>query len=120
MQKLSATSVMEERYRKECAPVLQKEFGYVNGHQIPRLLKIVVNTSLKEAAQDPRVMDVAAEGIAQITGQKPVIRRAKKSIANFKLRAGVPIGCMVTLRRQRMYEFLSRLVNIALPRVRDF
>lgn len=111
---------LEERYLGEGVPALVKEFGYTNRMQVPRLLKVVVNTSLKEAAQDPRVMDVAAEELAQITGQRPTIRRAKKSIANFKLREGVPIGCMVTLRRQRMYEFLARLVNVALPRVRDF
>lgn len=111
---------LEERFHTECVPALVKEFGYANRMQVPRLLKVVVNTSLKEAAQDPRVMDVAAEELAQITGQRPTIRRAKKSIANFKLREGVPIGCMVTLRRQRMYEFLARLVNVALPRVRDF
>lgn len=115
-----ARSFIEERYQKDCVPTLQKEFGYTNPMQVPRLVKVVVNTSLKEAAQDARVMDVAAEELSQITGQRPSIRRAKKSIANFKLRAGVPIGCMVTLRRQRMYEFMGRLVNVALPRVRDF
>lgn len=115
-----AKSALEERYQKECIPVLKTEFGYANPFQVPRLLKIVVNTSLKEAAQDARVMDVAAEELAVITGQRPVVRKAKKSIANFKLRAGMPIGCMVTLRRARMYDFLQRLVHIALPRVRDF
>ena len=88
--------------------------------QVPRLEKIVVNMGLGEAVSDIKVLDAAAEELAAITGQKPVIRRAKKSIASFKLRAGMPIGCMVTLRKQRMYEFLDRLVNVALPRVRDF
>lgn len=115
-----ATMWLEERYRNEGVPALMQAFGYTNRMRVPRLLRVVVNTSIKEAAQDPRVMDVAAEELAQITGQRPTIRRAKKSIANFKLRAGVPIGCMVTLRRRRMYEFLARLVNVALPRVRDF
>lgn len=88
--------------------------------QVPKLEKIVVNMGLGEAVSDIKVLDAAAEELAAITGQKPVIRRAKKSIASFKLRAGMPIGCMVTLRKQRMYEFLDRLVNVALPRVRDF
>lgn len=113
-------SLLEERYRKECVPALTEEFRYRNALQVPRLMKIVVNTSVKEAAQDARVMDVAAAELGQIAGQRPVIRLAKKSIANFKLRAGVPIGCMVTLRRQRMYDFLLRLIHVALPRVRDF
>ncbi|MBI4367297.1 MAG: 50S ribosomal protein L5 [Deltaproteobacteria bacterium] len=111
---------LEEQYHTTCAPALANEFHYASRMQVPRLTKIVVNTSLKEAAQDARVMDTAAAELAQITGQTPVIRRAKKSIANFKLRAGVPIGCMVTRRRRMMYEFFVRLVNVVLPRVRDF
>jgi len=101
-------------------PNLMKQFGYKNIMEVPKLEKIVVNMGLGEAVSDIKVMDAAAEELATITGQKPVIRRAKKSIASFKLRAGMPIGAMVTLRKRRMYEFFDRLVNIALPRVRDF
>lgn len=115
-----AKSAYEERYLKECVPFLQKEFGYKNALEIPKLKAIVVNTSLKEALQDAKVLDAAVNDIAAITGQRPVITRAKKSISNFKLRAGQPIGARVTLRRKRMYEFMNRLVNVALPRVRDF
>ena len=97
-----------------------KEHGYKNVFQVPRLEKIVLNMGLGEAIVNPKILDSAAVEIAAITGQKPVITRAKKAIANFKLREGVPIGCMVTLRGDRMYEFLDRLVNVALPRVRDF
>ncbi len=115
-----ARSEYEERYINDCAPALSKQFGYKNKLDIPRLQKIVINTSLKEAAQDSKVMDVAAKDIAAIAGQKPIITKAKKAISNFKLRAGQPIGCCVTLRRKRMYEFMNKLVNVALPRVRDF
>jgi large subunit ribosomal protein L5 len=97
-----------------------KEFGYKNMMQVPRLEKITVNVGLGEATQNIKALDTAVAEIAAITGQKPVVTRAKKSIANFKLREGVPIGCMVTLRRDRMYEFLDRLIHVALPRVRDF
>jgi large subunit ribosomal protein L5 len=97
-----------------------KEFGYKNTMQVPRLEKITVNVGLGEATQNIKALDTAVAEIAAITGQKPVVTRAKKSIANFKLREGVPIGCMVTLRRDRMYEFLDRLIHVALPRVRDF
>ncbi|HWP45934.1 MAG TPA: 50S ribosomal protein L5 [Candidatus Limnocylindrales bacterium] len=113
-------SRLERKYREVVIPNLMKQFGYKNVMQVPRLEKIVVNMGLGEAVSDIKVLDAAAEELAAITGQKPVIRRAKKSIASFKLRAGMPIGCMVTLRKQRMYEFLDRLVNVALPRVRDF
>jgi large subunit ribosomal protein L5 len=113
-------SRLERKYREIVVPNLMKQFGYKNVMQVPRLEKIVVNMGLGEAVSDIKVLDAAAEELAAITGQKPVIRRAKKSIASFKLRAGMPIGCMVTLRKQRMYEFLDRLVNVALPRVRDF
>jgi large subunit ribosomal protein L5 len=113
-------SRLEKKYREIVVPNLMKQFGYKNVMQVPRLEKIVVNMGLGEAVSDIKVLDAAAEELAAITGQKPVIRRAKKSIASFKLRAGMPIGCMVTLRKQRMYEFLDRLVNVALPRVRDF
>lgn len=111
---------MLDVYRQKVVPALQKEFGYKNVMQVPRLEKIVVNTSIKEATQNVKVLETAAEELGLITGQKPQVRRARKSIANFKLRAGVPIGARVTLRGQRMWEFLDRLINVALPRVRDF
>lgn len=109
-----------EKFEKECVPALKERFGYKNINEIPTLRKIVVNTSIKEAVQDPKIFNTVAKEIAAITGQKPVITKAKKAIANFKLREGVAVGCCATLRRERMYEFLNRLVNIALPRVRDF
>jgi large subunit ribosomal protein L5 len=117
---MSTISRLRERFRGEILPVLQKELGYGNTLQVPRLDKVVVNMGLGEAIQNVKVLDSAVEEIATITGQKPVITRARKAIANFKLREGVPIGCMVTLRGDRMYEFFDRLVNVALPRVRDF
>ncbi|HEU4430636.1 MAG TPA: 50S ribosomal protein L5 [Myxococcota bacterium] len=109
-----------ERYRKEVAPKLRSEFSYANPHQVPTFTKIVVNIGLGEAVQNPKLMERATEELAAITGQKPLVRKSKKAIANFKLRAGLPIGCMVTLRGARMWEFFDRLVNVALPRVRDF
>ncbi len=109
-----------EKYTQEVAPALMKEFGYSNKMQVPRLEKIVVNMSLAEALQNAKVLDTAAEELKTITGQKPVITKAKKSIATFKLRQGQKLGVMVTLRKERMFEFLNRLCNIALPRVRDF
>ena len=111
---------MKERYHQDLVPKLMKEFGYTNKMRVPRLQKIVVNMGLGEAIQNIKVLDSATSEIMTITGQKPVPTKAKKSIANFKLRQGMPIGCMVTLRKDRMYEFFDRLVNIALPRVRDF
>jgi large subunit ribosomal protein L5 len=117
---MSTISRLRERFRGEILPALQKELGYGNTLQVPRLDKVVVNMGLGEAIQNVKVLDSAVEEIATITGQKPVITRARKAIANFKLREGVPIGCMVTLRGDRMYEFFDRLVNVALPRVRDF
>jgi large subunit ribosomal protein L5 len=113
-------SRLRERYRKEILPALQKEFSYKNRMAVPRLEKIVVNMGVGEATQNAKLMDAAVAELAQITGQKPIITRAKKSIAAFRLRAGMPIGACVTLRGDRMYEFLDRLVNIALARVRDF
>jgi large subunit ribosomal protein L5 len=113
-------SPYEEFYRKEALPQLMKEFGYKNPMQVPRLSKIVVNTSTSEALQNIKALEAAAAELAAITGQRPVITKAKKSIATFKLRAGQSIGACVTLRRKRMFEFFNRLVNIALPRVRDF
>ena len=109
-----------DRYRKEIAPALQKEFGYSNPMAIPRLRKVVVNIGVGEATQNIKVLDAASQELAIISGQKPLVHRARKSIAAFKLRRGMPIGCSVTLRGQRMYEFLDRLLNITLPRVRDF
>lgn len=111
---------MLDQYRSAAVPALQKEFGYKNVMQVPRLEKIVINTSIKEATQNVKILETAAEELSLISGQKAQIRRARKAIANFKLRAGVPIGARVTLRGQRMWEFLDRLVHIALPRVRDF
>ena len=109
-----------ERYRKEIHPKLASELGFGNPHQVPNLTKIVVNVGLGEATQNQKLLEKAAEELAAITGQKAVIRKAKKSIANFKLREGQAIGATVTLRGHRMWEFFDRLVNIALPRVRDF
>jgi len=111
---------LKEHYEKVVRPALMKEFGYGNALEAPRLEKIVVNMGVGEATQDVKKVDAAAKELAQITGQKAVVTRAKKSIATFKLRENLPIGCKVTLRRDRMYEFLDRLINIALPRVRDF
>lgn len=111
---------LRERYENEVRPTLIKEFGYGNPMQAPKLDKIVVNIGLGEAIQNARALDAASGDLTTITGQKPVVTRAKKSIANFKVRAGNPIGMMVTLRGDRMYEFFDRLVNAALPRIRDF
>jgi large subunit ribosomal protein L5 len=111
---------LKQKYQEEVLPGMMKEFGYKNSMQVPRLEKITVNVGLGEATQNIKVLDTAVAEVTAITGQKPVVTRAKKSIANFKLREGVPIGCMVTLRQDRMYEFLDRLIHVALPRVRDF
>jgi large subunit ribosomal protein L5 len=108
------------RYRKEIVPALMKELGFKNPNQVPRLEKIVVNMGLGEALANNKILESAVDQLGAITGQKPVITKARKSIANFKLRQGQSIGCAVTLRSDRMYEFLDRLVNVALPRVRDF
>ena len=113
-------SRLAERYKSEVATALQKEFGYTNVMAIPKLERIVVNMGLGEAPQNSKLIDVGTEELTKITGQHPVPRRARKSIAQFKLRQGVAVGTMVTLRGERMYEFLDRLVSIALPRVRDF
>lgn len=111
---------LKEVYQDKVVPALIKRFNYKNGMQVPRLEKIVINMGLGEAIQNVKILDSAAQELSQISGQKPVITKAKKSIAQFKLRTGMPIGCSVTLRKERMYEFFNRLVNIALPRVRDF
>jgi len=108
------------RYREEVAPALFTELEYPNTMMVPRLQKIVVNTSLKEAIQNVKVLETAASEVALITGQKPILRHARRSIANFKLREGMPLGVKVTLRRDRMWEFLDRLVSVAIPRIRDF
>jgi large subunit ribosomal protein L5 len=111
---------LTERYNTEIVPQLIKDLDYKNIMQVPRLEKIVVNMGLGEAIQNVKIIDSAVEEMALITGQKPVVTKAKKSIATFKLRQGMPIGCMVTLRKDKMYEFLDRLVNVSLARVRDF
>jgi large subunit ribosomal protein L5 len=111
---------LKEYYNSELIPALMKEFNYKNTMQVPRLRKVLLNMGLGEAIQNIKVLDSATNELMVITGQKPVTTKARKSIANFKLRQGMPIGCMVTLRKDRMYEFFERLVNVALPRVRDF
>jgi large subunit ribosomal protein L5 len=111
---------LHEKYRKEAVPALTKKFGYSNTMAVPRVSKVTVNIGLGEASQNAKLLDTAAQELGQIAGQKAVITRAKKSIANFKIRKGMPIGCMVTLRGERMYEFLDRLTNVVFPRVRDF
>ena len=107
-------------YREKVVPELTKKFGYQTSMQVPRIRKITINMGVGEAVGDKKVLDNAVADMAKIAGQKPVVTKARRSIANFKLRAGFPIGCMVTLRGARMYEFLDRLVNIAIPRIRDF
>ena len=111
---------LKERYQAEVVPDLMARFGYRNKMQVPRLVKVVVNSGVGEAIQDSKALEGAMSDIAAITGQKPAMRRAKKSIAAFKLRAKMPVGCTVTLRGQRMWEFFDRLANVALPRIRDF
>ena len=114
------TARLKERFNKEIAPALAKELGVTNPMAVPRLHKIVVNMGVGEATQNTKILDPLANDLGQIAGQKPVVTRAKKSIAAFKVREGMAIGAMVTLRGDRMYEFMDRLINIALPRVRDF
>src|ERR671922_1370737 len=116
----TAMARLKQRYQDEVVPAMMKEFGYKNSMQVPRLEKITVNVGVGEATQNIKAIDTTVAELTLIAGQKPVVTRAKKAIANFKLRQGVPIGCMVTLRRDRMYEFLDRLIHVALPRVRDF
>ncbi|HEY7448138.1 MAG TPA: 50S ribosomal protein L5 [Vicinamibacterales bacterium] len=113
-------SRLKDRYLKDVVPALTKEFGYKNVMAVPRIQKVVVNMGLGEATQNVKIVDTGSDELARITGQRPVTRRAKKSIAQFKVRKGMPVGTMVTLRGERMYEFLDRLMNVALPRVRDF
>jgi large subunit ribosomal protein L5 len=113
-------AMLHQRYQQEIVPALIRDHGYTNTMAVPRLEKIVLNMGLGEAVQNPKILDGAVEEMAAITGQRPVITKAKKAISNFKLREGMPIGVMVTLRGRRMYEFLERFVSVALPRVRDF
>ena len=111
---------LRDYYRQEIIPAMMSEFGYDNVMQVPKITKIVLNVSLKDGIRDIKILETAANELGQVTGQKAIVRRARRSIANFKLREGMPIGTMVTLRRDRMYEFLDRLISIAIPRVRDF
>jgi large subunit ribosomal protein L5 len=111
---------LKEKYEKETVPALMKRFGYKNVMQVPRLQKIVVNVGVGEAIQNVKLLDAISADLAAVTGQRPVVRRSKKAISNFKLKAGMPIGTAVTLRKNMMYEFFDRLVNVAIPRIRDF
>lgn len=111
---------LKDHYKSEVVPAMMKQFGYHNTMQVPRLEKIIVNMGLGEAIQNVKILESASAEIGALTGQKPVITKARKSIATFKLRKGMSVGCMVTLRKERMYEFFDRLVNVALPRIRDF
>jgi large subunit ribosomal protein L5 len=120
MKTKSQTARLRQRYLQDVVPALQKEFGYKNVNAVPKITKVVVNMGLGEATQNAKIIDTGADELARITGQKAAVRRAKKSIAQFKVRQGMPIGAMVTLRGERMYEFLDRLMNVSLPRVRDF
>ena len=113
-------SRLKEKYAKEVGPALKKEFGYANVMAIPKVSKVIINMGLGEATSNAKIVDTAADELSKITGQKAAVRRAKKSIAAFKVRQGMPVGAMVTLRGERMYDFLDRLIGIALPRVRDF
>ena len=113
-------SRLKEKYAKEVAPALKKEFGYANVMAIPKVSKVIINMGLGEATSNAKIVDTAADELSKITGQKAAVRRAKKSIAAFKVRQGMPVGAMVTLRGERMYDFLDRLIGIALPCVRDF
>ncbi len=111
---------LKQDYKDKVMPALMKKFSYKNPYQVPKLVKIVVNIGVGEATQDPKLLEIATQDLAVITGQKPLVVKAKKSISQFKLRKGVSIGCKVTLRGDRMYEFFDRLVNVAIPRIRDF
>ncbi len=111
---------LEKFYKQECVNQLRKRYAYKNSYMVPRLEKIVINMGLGEATQNPKVIEHAVEELSMITGQRPVVRKARKSVAAFKLRAGVPIGCSVTLRGKMMYDFMTKLIHIAIPRIRDF
>ena len=114
------TPRLQEKYRKEIVPKMMEKFSFKNTHEVPRLVKVVLNVGLGEAAQDKKVLDGVMKNMAEITGQKPAITKAKKAIAGFKIRKDSLVGCRVTLRRTRMYEFLDRFINVTLPRIRDF
>ncbi len=115
-----AQTLLQKKYLEEVVPALTREFGYPNRYSVPKITRVVVNTCINNAVQDSKLIEKAVSDIKNITGQQPVITRAKKDISNFKLRAGMPLGCMTTLRRSRMYDFILRLTAIALPQVRDF
>jgi len=117
---MAVASILKEKYRQDVVPGLQKEFSYENAMQVPTINKVVVNIGMGEVIQNAKAMDAAVADLAAITGQRPVVTRAKRSVAAFKLREGMQIGCMVTLRGARMYYFLDKLLNVALPRIRDF
>ena len=117
---MTLTKDLKKRYVEDVVPALKEKFNYQNVHQIPKLEKVVINMGVGEAVQNAKILDGAVEELTKIAGQKPVVTRAKKSIATFKLRAGMPIGCMVTLRGEKMYDFLQKLINVTLPRIRDF
>ena len=117
---MTVTKDLKKRYFEDVIPALKTKYNYENVHMIPKLVKIVINMGVGDAVQNAKVMDGAIEELTKIAGQRPVITRAKKSIATFKLRAGMPIGCMVTLRGEKMYDFLQKLINVTLPRIRDF
>ena len=114
------TKDLKKRYVEDVVPALKEKFNYANVHQIPKLEKVVINMGVGEAVQNAKILDGAVEELTKIAGQRPVVTRAKKSIATFKLRQGMPIGCMVTLRGEKMYDFLQKLINVTLPRIRDF
>lgn len=111
---------LAEKYRKEIVPRLQKEFGYRNVMEVPRIVKVVVNAGVGDAKQDYKMMEAAVSEVETITGQRPMVKRARKSVAGFKVRAGMPVGCSVTLRGAKMWEFMDRMISLALPRIKDF
>ncbi len=117
---MTLTKDLKKRYVEDVIPALKEKFSYKNVHQIPKLEKVVINMGVGEAVQNAKILDGAVEELTKIAGQRPVVTRAKKSIATYKLRAGMPIGCMVTLRGEKMYDFLQKLINVTLPRIRDF
>ena len=117
---MTLTKDLRKRYVEDVIPALKEKFNYKNVHQIPKLEKVVINMGVGEAVQNAKILDGAVEELTKIAGQRPVVTRAKKSIATYKLRAGMPIGCMVTLRGEKMYDFLQKLINVTLPRIRDF
>jgi len=117
---MTLTKDLKKKYQEDVIPALKSKFNYSNIHQVPRLEKVVINMGVGEAVQNAKILDGAVNELTKISGQKPVVTRAKKSIASYKLRKGMPIGCMVTLRGERMYDFLQKLINATLPRIRDF